>query len=39
MKKALITLLLLTIAVATVFASGSKEAKQETRVQREDKKR
>lgn len=32
MKKALITLLLLTIAVATVFASGSKEAKQETRV-------
>ena len=32
MKKALSTLLLLTIAVATVFASGSKEAKQETRV-------
>lgn len=32
MKKALIALLLLTIAVATVFASGSKEAKQETRV-------
>lgn len=32
MKKALITLLLLTIAVATVFASGSKEVKQETRV-------
>ena len=32
MKKALITLLLLTIAVATVFASGSTEKKEEAKV-------